>query len=136
MKTLGNVMDDKSEGQNRYLLMLQTMVAIAKSDGNVQPCERERILNLMNHLHVKERDQNYVKQLLSEDSTPALPGVELLPSYNFRRYLFQQVLLVAYDDGLLHRQETVALANLAELLGLEPEHQEQAWRTARDLMDN
>jgi len=129
-------MNDKNEGQNHYVLMLKAMVAIAKSDGTIQPCERKRILDLMDHLQVKERDQDYVEQLLNDSSSPTLPDLELLPNYDFRRYLFQQALLVAYEDRLLHRQETEALSELAELLGLKPEHQEQAWRTARDLMDS
>ena len=129
-------MSTGNDTQNHYVLMLKAMVAIAKSDGNIQACERQRILDLMEHLQVRERDQAYVEQLLNDDASTTMPTLELLPSYDFRRYLFQQALLVAYEDRVLHRQETEALTELGELLELEPKHQEQAWRTARDLMDS
>ena len=129
-------MNDGKIRQNHYVLVLKAMVAIAKSDGNIQACERQRILDMMDHLQVKERDQAYVEQLMSDDASTTMPALELLPSYDFRRYLFQQALLVAYEDRVLHKQETQALADLGELLQLEPQHQEQAWRTARDFMDN
>ena len=90
----------------------------------------------MEHLQVKERDQSYVNQLMNDDVSTTMPALELLPSYDFRRYLFQQALLVAYEDRIIHKQETQALAELGELLELDPKHQEQAWRTARDLMDS
>ena len=129
-------MNDGKIRQNHYVLVLKAMVAIAKSDGDIQACERQRILDMMEHLHVKERDQAYVEQLMNDDASTTMPALELLPSYDFRRYLFQQALLVAYEDRILHKQETQALAELGELLQLEPLHQEQAWRTARDFMDN
>ena len=129
-------MNDGKIRQNHYVLVLKAMVAIAKSDGNIQACERQRILDMMDHLQVKERDQAYVEQLMNDDASTTMPALELLPSYDFRRYLFQQALLVAYEDRVLHKQETQALAELGELLQLEPQHQEQAWRTARDFMDN
>ena len=129
-------MNEGKSTPNHYVLMLKAMVAIAKSDGNIQSCERQRILDLMEHLQVKERDQSYVNQLMNDDASTTMPALELLPSYDFRRYLFQQALLVAYEDRIIHKQETQALAELGELLELDPKHQEQAWRTARDLMDS
>jgi uncharacterized membrane protein YebE (DUF533 family) len=120
---------------NNRVSMLETMVAIAKADGNLQDCERERILSLMEKLRLDSSDREHVKNLLEECTEVTLPSFQQLPSYDFRRYLFQQALLVAYEDGVIHRGETEALENLARRLHILPEHVNLAWKMAKDLME-
>jgi uncharacterized membrane protein YebE (DUF533 family) len=120
---------------NNRVSMLETMVAIAKADGNLQDCERERILSLMEQLRLESGDREHVKNLLEECTEVTLPSFQQLPSYDFRRFLFQQALLVAYEDGVIHRGETEALEVLAEKLQIDQEHQDMAWKMAKDLME-
>ena len=127
------LIESEKKSVNPFLPMLKAMIAVAKSDGMVQSCERERILHLMESFRIRVDDQASVEAWLDTNTQTTLPDMETVPDYDFRRYVFQQALIMAFQDHVLTQGEKEVLALLADLLQLEDHHQAQAWRTARDL---
>jgi len=128
-------MSDTLEEFDNRVSILQVMVAVAKSDGVFKACEERRIANLVDFLKLDERDAVRVAHLIESEEPTALPEFDSLPTYDSRRYIFQQALLVAFEDGFIHRKEIEEIELLGELLQIDKADQERAWKRTRDMID-
>ena len=90
------LIESEKKSVNPFLPMLKAMIAVAKSDGMVQSCERERILHLMESFRIRVDDQASVEAWLDTNTQTTLPDMETVPDYDFRRYVFQQALIMAF----------------------------------------
>lgn len=117
------------------MMVIEAMIAVAKADGVFKACEKRRILHLMGLLQLNPTERTRAQVMFESPDVPRLK-LDSLPTYDSRRYIFQQALFVAYDDGFIHPKEVDELTYLADLLQIAPEHQAQAWSRTRDLVED
>ena len=121
-------------GKDERMVLLRTLIAVARSDGHFAEVEKERIRHLVGFLGLGADGKAEIEPLLADDApAPALPAREDLPDYETRLYVFQQALILIYADGVLHEGEHGEATALAQALELKTADVDRAWRRASEM---
>lgn len=124
--------ENTSKPSAREVLM-QAVIATAYADGEVAEVEKARISQLIDFLRLEGDARARVEAMMDADARPELPAPADLPSYDMRLYTFQQALILAFEDGVIHRGEEEHLDSLAQALELRPGDVEKGWQRAREM---
>ncbi len=108
-------------------------LATAFADGALRAQERRRIEQLMRFLRLGAKTRDHVLGLIDRGEVPPLPTREELPAYDTRLYIFQQALMMAFEDGVIDAGEREHLEQLATLFELKPEHVARGWQRAEEM---
>lgn len=115
------------------MTLLEAMLAIAFSDGRFGDEEQRRMEELMHFLRMGGKARTHIEELMARGEPPAMPAREELPAYDTRLYIFQQALMMAFEDGIIEDDERRHLDQLAELFELKPEHVQRGWQRAEEM---
>ncbi len=132
---MAGMTDTNTTRRGSKVLLLQTMIAVAKADGDFAEVERERIEQLIDFVRLGPEARAEVEAMLEAPEAPPLPRPDELPSYEHRMYLFQQALMLAYEDDVIEDSERRHLEQLAEALELRDEDVSRGWQRARELRE-
>ena len=126
-------MGKRKDGLDDRVTLIEAMLAIAFADGDFGEAERKRTRQLVRFLRLGGEAADYVSGLLESDEPPTMPEASELPDHDTCRYIFQQALIMAYEDGHVDASEKERLNSLAELFSLTDQEVEQAWASAEQL---
>lgn len=118
------------------LVMIQTLISLARADGEFAEEERARIRHLVGFLRLDRDQRGVVEAMMQDDAAlPDLPDAGDLPDYLQRLYIFQQALVMTYADGIVRADERRFLDAMARRLELTPRDIERAWRRAAEMAE-
>ena len=126
-------MGKRKDGLDDRVTLIEAMLAVAYADGDFGDAERKRTRQLVRFLRLGGDAADYVAQLFEATSPPAMPDASELPDHDTCRYIFQQALIMAYEDGHVDASEKERLNSLATLFSLTEEEVTQAWTSAEAL---
>lgn len=126
-------MSNRRDGLDDRVTLLEAMLAIAFSDGRFGDEEQRRMEELMHFLRMGGKARTHIEELMARGEPPAMPAREELPAYDTRLYIFQQALMMAFEDGIIEDDERRHLDQLAELFELKPEHVQRGWQRAEEM---
>jgi uncharacterized membrane protein YebE (DUF533 family) len=117
-------------------MLVRAIVAIARADGTLADEEMVQVRRIVAFLGLEGAHEQEVEAMLDlAQPTPHLPNESELPEYGARLYVFQQALVMAFADGVIHQNEEKAIQALASAMKLEKGHIETAWRRAKEMVE-